>query len=95
MIEMLKLGVIGLGIGRSHALAMMRSGKAKVVAVCDIDSARMEKVAAELGAEICDVYEKWKTLPGNKTNLLANKINHPTREMTELFASELFEVIFR
>ena len=52
---MLKLGVIGLGIGRSHALAMMRSGKAKVVAICDIDPARMEKVAAELGGEQIEI----------------------------------------
>jgi len=63
--------------------------------ICDMYFGAAKEVATELGAEICDVYEKWKTLPGNKTNLLANKINHPTREMTELFASELFEVIFR
>ena len=49
---MLNLGVIGLGIGRSHALAMMRCGKARVVAICDTDPVRMDKVAAELGGEV-------------------------------------------
>lgn len=58
---MLKLGVIGLGIGRSHALAMMRSGKAKVVAICDIDPARMEKVASELGGDV-SMYTDYREL---------------------------------
>lgn len=46
---MLKFGVIGLGIGRSHALAMMRNANCTVAAICDTDTARMEKVAQELG----------------------------------------------
>ncbi len=58
---MLQLGVIGLGIGRSHALAMMRSGKAQVAAICDIDPKRMEQVAAELGGEVA-MYTDWRQL---------------------------------
>ncbi|MBQ8344724.1 MAG: Gfo/Idh/MocA family oxidoreductase [Clostridia bacterium] len=48
----MKFGVIGLGIGRSHALAMARSGKAQVVTICDINPTRMETVAAELGGNV-------------------------------------------
>lgn len=49
---MLKFGVIGLGIGRSHALAMMRNSASEVVAICDINPERMDKVAAELGGNV-------------------------------------------
>lgn len=45
---------------------------------------------------ICDGYDKWKKLYEigvDTTCLLANLINHPTREMHKLFAWLLFETI--
>lgn len=56
-----------------------------------------KKAAAECGAKVCDVYAKWKCMyeSGVDTNeLLANSINHPTREMNMLFAWSLAEIMF-
>lgn len=59
----------------------------------------MEKAcetARECGAKVCDCYGMWKKLAETEdtTLLLANRINHPTREMHELFAQALFDCIF-
>lgn len=46
---------------------------------------------------VCDCYEKWKLLAAkgvDTTQLLANKINHPTRQMHWLFAWELVSTMF-
>lgn len=55
------------------------------------------ELAKEMGIEVCDCYSKWKELSKtyDTTKLLANHINHPTKEMHELFASSLFEIIFK
>ena len=54
------------------------------------------KLAAEMNVKVCDCYNKWKELSESQdvTYLLANRINHPIREMHELFAQSLFEIIF-
>lgn len=54
------------------------------------------KVAKKTGVKVCDCYKKWKKLSETQdiTYLLANRINHPTKEMHELFAQSLFETIF-
>lgn len=46
---------------------------------------------------VCDCYAIWKSLAKNGVNtteLLSNKINHPTREMNKLFAIELVRTMF-
>lgn len=66
-------------------------------------SGRMDKyiyaaieTAKNVGVKVCDCYSKWKELAKTQdtTQLLANKINHPSKEMHELFANELFKIIF-
>ncbi len=54
-------------------------------------------LAEQMGVTVCDCYLKWKELSKttNTTKLLANYINHPTREMHELFANSLFNTIFK
>ena len=54
------------------------------------------KLAKDMGITVCDCYSRWKKLSETEdtTLLLANRINHPTREMHSLFADMLFEVIF-
>ncbi len=50
----------------------------------------------EKNITVCDCYAKWKrleTLGFDVTELLSNKINHPTREMNWLFAYSLAETI--
>jgi lysophospholipase L1-like esterase len=53
-------------------------------------------LAKELNVTVCDCYQQWKQLSKTQdiTYLLANRINHPTREMHELFAESLFKLIF-
>ncbi len=53
--------------------------------------------ARTLNIPICDCYAKWKKMAqaGVDTDqLLANQINHPTREMNRLFAISLLETMF-
>ena len=61
-----------------------------------LDAAK--KVAAEHGVTVCDCYAKWKKMAENGvdiTDLLANYINHPTREMNRLFAVSLLETMMK
>lgn len=51
-----------------------------------------KEAAMECGVPVCDVYAKWEKLSENGvdvTELLANKLNHPSREMNWVFAYEL------
>ena len=52
-------------------------------------------LARECGAAVCDCYSAWKKRAESEdvTMLLANRINHPVREMHELFADMLFDVL--
>ena len=54
-------------------------------------------LAYTMNITVCDCYYKWKKLNQTQdtTMLLANKINHPTKEMHELFAQSLFDTIFK
>lgn len=55
------------------------------------------QMAQSRSIPVCDCYAKWKQLAADGvdvTQLLCNRINHPTREMHLLFAESLFETIF-
>ena len=54
-------------------------------------------LAHEMGIAVCDCYEKWKKMSQTQdtTLLLANRINHPTKQMHHLFADCLFNTIFQ
>lgn len=55
------------------------------------------KLCNEKNITVCDCYKKWKKMSQagiNITELLSNKINHPSREMNYLFAYSLAETIF-
>ena len=56
------------------------------------------QVCREEKVTICDCYAKWKTLYQNGvdiTELLSNKVNHPTREMNWLFAVSLLDTMMQ
>lgn len=60
-----------------------------------IDSAKA--LCKSKNIPVCDCYSIWKMLSENgvdTTELLANKINHPTPDMNRLFAAELVKTIF-
>ena len=53
--------------------------------------------AEKAGIPVCDLYQKWQKLASggvDVTELLANKINHPAREIHEYMATELIETMF-
>lgn len=53
-------------------------------------------LCARRNVVLCDCYRKWQMLHQNGvdiTNLLSNRINHPTKEMNKLFAVSLLETI--
>ena len=55
------------------------------------------RVAGECGALVCDCYSKWKKLQSlgvDTTSLLANYINHPSRDMHKFMAWSLTETVF-
>lgn len=75
----------------AHVTAeMQNSGK------MDLFMSSAVALAQELGVSVCDCYAEWKKLSKTQdtTMLLANRINHPTREMHDLFASMLMKTIF-
>ena len=63
-------------------------------------TAHMDAVRAlckERGIPVCDCYALWQRMHESGvsvTDLLANKINHPTRAMNRLFAYELLRTMF-
>lgn len=57
-----------------------------------------KRAAAECGAAVCDVYAKWKRMAEygvDTTELLANKINHPSRDLNWLFAFSLIDTMMQ
>lgn len=52
-------------------------------------------LAKSMNIHVCDCYSIWKEMGKTQdtTALLANKINHPNREMHKLFAEELYKII--
>ena len=64
--------------------------------VMDLYMNSAKQICRENDIEVCDCYADWKKLYENGadiTSLLANHINHPTREMHTLFAARLFETL--
>ncbi len=56
------------------------------------------EVANDNNVEVCDCYKVWKQMEQsgvNTTELLANKLNHPIKEMHYLFAYELVKSMFK
>lgn len=57
-----------------------------------------KEVANEEGVECCDVYSAWKALENagvDTTELLANKLNHPSRDMHYYIAIKLLETMLK
>ena len=60
--------------------------------------AEAKKTAEEYGVKVCDVYEKWKRMDAigvDITALLSNHLNHPIREMNQMTAYMLAEMLLQ
>lgn len=74
-----------------------RLAKLQNEGVMDAYMAKAKEVAAANDVVICDCYAKWKRMAENgvdTTELLANLLNHPTRDLHWLFAHSLVETVF-
>lgn len=74
-----------------------RKSKVQNSGILDMFLDAAKKLAFDMNIPVCDCYVKWKKLHEcgvNTTELLSNKINHPTKEMNQLFAYSLAETIF-
>ena len=70
--------------------------KIQVSGLLDKYAEAAKAVAAENGAVVCDVYSVWKKMIAagvDVTELLANKLNHPVRQMHYMTAMMLCECI--
>ena len=59
-----------------------------------VDAARV--LAKEMDVPVADAYARWKQMEADGADItlcLSNFINHPTREMHEIFAEVLFETL--
>ena len=74
-----------------------RLAKLQNEGVMDAYMAKAKEVAVANDIVVCDCYAKWKKMAENgvdTTELLANYLNHPTRDLHWLFAHSLVETVF-
>jgi len=74
-----------------------RLAKLQTEGVMDAYMDEVRSAALDYGVPLCDVYARWKEMEAEGVDItqqLANRINHPTREMHQLFAEELYHTIF-
>lgn len=74
-----------------------RLAKLQNEGVMDAYMAKAKEVAVANDVVVCDCYAKWKKMAENgvdTTELLANHLNHPTRDLHWLFAHSLVETVF-
>lgn len=74
-----------------------RLAKLQNEGVMDAYMAKAKEVATANGVVVCDCYAKWKKMAENgvdTTELLANYLNHPIRDLHWLFANSLVETVF-
>ena len=58
---------------------------------------RAKDLARKYGVKVCDIYSVWEKLSQaqvDTTDLLANKLNHPIKELHYYIAIKLLETIF-
>ncbi len=77
-------------IGYAHKTAEMQNG-----GKMDLFMNSAVELAKKMGVDVCDCYSKWKMMSETQdiTELLINRINHPTAEMHNLFADSLYDTI--
>lgn len=66
--------------------------------VMDLYINEAKLLCKSMNVAVCDCYSAWKRLAECGADipwLLANRVNHPTREMHALFAEMLFDTIFK
>ena len=79
-------------IGLAESLSALQSG-----GVLDKYVQAAKETAQRAGAAVCDIYGQWKKLErggADVTELLANKLNHPVRELHYYTAIKLIESMF-
>jgi len=94
--NMLNTYLSPLTVPESATATARRTAQIQNEGVMDAFMEAAVALAKGMGIPVCDCYARWKALQAagvDTTRLLANHINHPTREMHELFAAALFEIL--
>lgn len=88
----MRVGVVGLGIGKTHASPYVRLPGAELVGVCDLDAALAGQVADEHGCAAFDDLERMLTeARPEAVSLCTPPAAHP--RLTELLASRGVHVL--
>ena len=61
MAKEVRLGIVGMGIGKPNALALARNARGRVVALCDLSQERMDEFAGQL-PEPVKTYTDYKAM---------------------------------
>jgi lysophospholipase L1-like esterase len=87
---------VGEAVAPKHLKTAQRTAEIQNSGRFDRYIAAAIALAGDMDVTVCDCYALWKerSKTEDTTKLLANGINHPIREMHELFAEELFRAIF-
>ena len=80
---------------QQHLNYAVKTAQAQISGRMDDYMSAAKELAERLNVTVCDCYSKWKDIAKTEdtTLLLANRINHPTPEMHELFAESLYDII--
>ncbi|MDQ3814240.1 MAG: Gfo/Idh/MocA family oxidoreductase [Armatimonadota bacterium] len=60
--DVVRVGIIGAGIGRAHIKGYNKSPNAKVVAVCDLNEERARAVARDEGVEYAQIFADYRKM---------------------------------
>jgi predicted dehydrogenase len=60
--DTLKIGIIGVGIGQAHIRGYKATHSAEIVALCDLDTERAQKVAQDTGIEDVQIFSDHRAM---------------------------------
>jgi predicted dehydrogenase len=81
------VGVAGLGVGEQHARAVARYAGARLATVCDLDRARADQLARELGAAVTAHVDDLLVDPAVDAVVLATYDDHHAPQVTRALAA--------
>lgn len=65
--EPLRAAVVGLGVGQGHIQGYQADPRVEVVGLCDIDEAKLQRVAGEYG--VCLITTEFGELPWGRSSV--------------------------
>src|SRR4028119_404781 len=60
--DTLKIGIVGVGIGQAHIRGYKATNNAEIVALCDLNTERAQKVAQDTGVENAQIFSDHRAM---------------------------------